>query len=189
MKRMCVYCGSSAGKHPEYSESARALGIALAQRGIELVYGGASVGIMGTLADTVLQAGGKVIGVIPEAIANKEVAHKGLSELKVVGSMHERKSQMAELADGFIALPGGFGTLEELFEILTWSQLGFHKKPCALLNIQGYYNSLQLFLEHAVEQQFIKAVHHDMLLVESEPSKLLARMENYQAITEGKWIN
>lgn len=189
MKKICVYCGSSAGKRPEYTEAARSLAEALTELDLGLVYGGASIGIMGTIADAVLSAGGDVIGVIPQALVDKEVSHNGLTELKIVDSMHERKAVMADLADGFIALPGGLGTLEELFEILTWSQLGMHKKPCGLLNIEGYYDKLQSFLEHAVEEQFVKTKHREMLLVEESPERLLALMEAYQAPLVNQWID
>ena len=188
MKRVCVYCGSSPGRNPKYIAGARVLGKELAARGIGLVYGGASVGIMGEIADAVLASGGEVIGVIPQSLADKEVSHNGLTELKIVGSMHERKAIMAEHSDGFIALPGGLGTLEELFEVLTWSQLGFHNKPCALLNIEQYYDSLSVFLDHAVEQQFVKQIHRDMLLVEENSSKLLDAMSAYIPPAVDKWI-
>jgi uncharacterized protein (TIGR00730 family) len=179
MKKVCVYCGSSSGRRPEYSYAARSLAKALTLRGIGLVYGGASVGIMGEIADAVLAGGGEVIGVIPQALVDKEVAHNGLTELKVVGSMHERKQVMMDLSDGFIALPGGLGTQEELFEVLTWSQLGFHKKPCGLLNVEGYYDKLCSFLDHAVDEQFVKTHHREMLLVDDSPEKLLTLMEAY----------
>ena len=179
MKKVCVYCGSSLGKRPEYAYAARRLAKALTLQGIGLVYGGASVGIMGEIADAVLAGGGEVIGVIPQVLVDKEVAHGGLTELKVVGSMHERKAIMMEISDGFIALPGGLGTQEELFEVLTWSQLGFHKKPCGLLNVGGYYDKLCSFLDHAVEEQFVKTHHREMLLVEDSPEKLLTLMEGY----------
>ncbi|MCP4267085.1 MAG: TIGR00730 family Rossman fold protein [Candidatus Brocadiaceae bacterium] len=188
MKRICVYCGSSTGKNPEYIDSARALAKELVIRHIGLVYGGANVGIMGEIANTVLAGGGEVVGVIPKSLVEKEVSHNGLTELRIVDSMHERKAIMAEISDGFIALPGGLGTIEELFEVLAWSQLGFHKKPCALLNVKQYYASLCLFLDHAVEEQFIKSIHREMLLVENEPSKLLDSMESYNPPTVDKWI-
>ncbi|MCP4337722.1 MAG: TIGR00730 family Rossman fold protein [Desulfobulbaceae bacterium] len=188
MKNICVYCGSSPGKRPEYIESARVLAHELVKNGIGLVYGGASVGIMGEIADTVLAGGGEVIGVIPQALVDKEVSHNGLTKLHVVESMHERKTIMADISDGFVALPGGLGTIEELFEILTWSQLGFHKKPCALLNIEGYYDHLSLFLRHAVEEQFIKKIHNEMLLVDDNPEKLLKSMAIYQPPMVDKWI-
>tara|TARA_R110000782_G_scaffold247564_3_gene334366 strand:- start:930 stop:1469 length:540 start_codon:yes stop_codon:yes gene_type:complete len=179
MKNICVYCGSSSGRRPEYSYAARSLAKALTSRGIGLVYGGASVGIMGEIADAVLASGGEVIGVIPQALADKEVAHEGLTGLKVVGSMHERKQVMMDLSDGFIALPGGLGTQEELFEVLTWAQLGLHTKPCGLLNVEGYYDKLCAFLNHAVGEQFVKTHHREMLLVENSPEKLLTLMETY----------
>jgi len=167
---------------------AKVLGQELVKNDIGLVYGGASVGIMGEIADTVLAEGGEVVGVIPQALVEKEISHKKLTELRVVESMHERKTMMAEISDGFIALPGGLGTLEELFEVLTWSQLGFHKKPCALLNVEGYYDSLLAFLAHAVDEQFIKPVHHEKLLVESSPIELLLAMSRYQPPSADKWI-
>jgi len=179
MKKVCVYCGSSSGRRPGYSYAARGLAKALTSRGIGLVYGGAGIGIMGEIADAVLAGGGQVIGVIPQMLADKEVAHDGLTELKIVGSMHERKQVMMDLSDGFIALPGGLGTQEELFEVLTWSQLGLHKKPCGLLNVEGYYDKLCSFLDHAVEEQFVKSHHREMLLVEQSPEKLLTLMEAY----------
>jgi len=179
MKKVCVYCGSSSGRRPEYGYAARSLAKALILRGIGLVYGGASVGIMGEIADAVLAGGGEVIGVIPQALYDKEVAHGGLSELKVVASMHERKQVMMDISDGFIALPGGLGTQEELFEVLTWSQLGFHNKPCGLLNIEGYYDKLCSFLDHAVDEQFVKTHHREMLLVDDSPDNLLTMMEAY----------
>ncbi len=188
MNKICVYCGSSLGKSPVYAQAARALAEEMAKRGIGLVYGGASVGIMGTIADTVLAAGGEVVGIIPQALVEKEVSHHGLTELKVVASMHERKATMAELSDAFIALPGGLGTLEELFEVLTWAQLGFHQKPCGLLNVGNYYDKLSAFLDHAVEQAFVKGIHRDMLLVESAPKTLLEQMACYQPPVVGKWI-
>ena len=188
MKKICVYCGSSPGKSPEYIGSARALARELVTRNIGLVYGGASVGIMGEIANCVLAGGGEVVGVIPQSLVDKEVSHDGLTELIVVGSMHERKATMAKISDGFIALPGGLGTIEELFEVLTWSQLGFHQKPCALLNVKKYYSSLCSFLDNAVEEQFVKSVHREMLLVENEPFKLLDSMESYTPPAVDKWI-
>ena len=189
MKRICVYCGSSYGKLPVYTEAAKTLGKALTDQGIGLVYGGASVGIMGVIADSVLEAGGEVIGVIPQSIADKEIAHTGLTELKVVPNMHERKAMMAEYADGFIALPGGLGTMEELFEVWTWSQLGFHQKPCGLMSVAGYYDHLTAFIDHAVDQEYVKAVHKDALLVATEPADLIEKMANYQAAPGSKWID
>ncbi|MCP4722847.1 MAG: TIGR00730 family Rossman fold protein, partial [Desulfobacteraceae bacterium] len=156
MKKICVYCGSSPGRHPEYVAAARFLAEELLSRKIGLVYGGAHVGIMGEIADTVLKGGGEVIGIMPRALVDKEVSHPGLTELKIVDSMHQRKAMMADLSHGFIALPGGLGTIEELFEALTWAQLGFHKKPCGLLNARGYYDHLSAFLDHTVEEKFVK---------------------------------
>lgn len=185
MKKVCVYCGSNSGKQAEYAENACGLARELVKRDITLVYGGASVGIMGKLADTVLELGGNVIGVIPQALVEREVSHHGLTELHVVNSMHERKSMMAEIADGFIALPGGLGTLEEIFEVMTWSNLGFHQKPMALLNTQHYYDHLSSFLDHAVDQQFINANQRDLLYIEESPITLLNRMADYQPLNEG----
>ncbi len=189
MKRLCVYCGSSPGSQPDYSAAAKNLGCALVKRNIGLVYGGASVGVMGVIANTVLGEGGDVIGIIPQHLVDKEVAHTGLSDLRVVKSMHERKTLMAELSDGFIALPGGLGTLEEIFEILTWAQLGIHQKPCGLLNVCDYYRSLIDFLDHAVAERFIKGVHRTMLLVEEQPERLLEHFERYKAPAVGKWVD
>lgn len=188
MKRICVYCGSSAGSNPAYLAAARELGATLLRHNIGLVYGGACVGLMGAVADTVLGGGGEVIGVMPQALVDKEVAHTGLSELHVVDSMHERKALMADLADGFIALPGGLGTLEELFEVLTWAQLGFHHKPCALLNVVGYYDGLRDFLQRASAEQFVRPEHRDLLLVEQEPEALLSAMLAYQPLQLDKWL-
>ena len=177
--RLCVFCGSNAGQDPVYLEAARALGEALAASGIGLVYGGASVGLMGAVADAVLAKGGTVTGVMPQALVDKEIAHKGLSDLRVVGSMHERKAMMAELADGFIALPGGLGTFEELFEVWTWAQLGYHRKPCALLNAGGFYDKLTDFLDDVVERGFVKPIHRAMLIVESDPAALIQAIRAY----------
>ncbi len=188
MKRICVYCGSSPGKSSEYIDAAHMLGKELVRRGIALVYGGASVGIMGEIADTVLSAGGEVIGIMPQALVDKEISHSGLTDLRVVGSMHERKAMMADISDGFIALPGGLGTIEELFEVLTWSQLGYHRKPCALLNVKGYYDTISQFLNHAVEEQFVKQIHRDMILIEENPNKLLDAMAVYISPAVDKWI-
>ena len=188
LKRICVYCGSNPGRRREYTEAAESLARELASRGIGLVYGGASVGIMGRLADAVLAHGGEVTGVIPQMLVDKEVAHPGLSELKIVRSMHERKATMADLSDGFIALPGGLGTLEELFEILTWALLGLHRKPCALLNVAGYYAHLSAFLDHATGEQFIKPAHRALLLIDDRQDRLLEKMAGYQPAGVEKWI-
>ena len=188
MQRICVFCGSSPGFDPRFMTAASAFGASLARRGIGLVYGGASVGLMGAVADAVLQAGGDVIGVIPQALVAKEVAHHGLDDLRVVGSMHERKALMAELADGFVALPGGIGTFEELFEVWTWAQLGDIAKPCALYNVAGFYDGLTAFLDNVVTQGFMKALHRDMLIVADEAEALLDRLAAYTAPTQTKWI-
>jgi len=188
MKKICVYCGSSPGKSPEYIEAARILGRELVNRDITLVYGGASVGIMGEIADTVLSAGGEVIGIMPQALADKEISHNGLTDLRVVGSMHERKAMMEDISDGFMALPGGMGTIEELFEVLTWSQLGYHRKPCALLNIKGYYDTITQFLNHAVEEQFVKSIHREMVLIGDNSNRLLDLMAAYKSPRVDKWI-
>lgn len=188
MKRICVYCGSSPGKLTEYRGAARMLGHELAARGLGLVYGGASIGVMGAVADAVLEKGGEAIGVIPFALATREVAHSGLNELFVVDSMHERKAKMAELSDGFVALPGGWGTIEEIFEMLTWAQLGFHQKPCGLLNISGYYDHLYTFLEHAIDQRFVQEEYRPMIMMEQTAGDLLDRYLQYQAPSVKKWI-
>jgi hypothetical protein len=188
MRRICVYCGSSPGRLPVYRQSAQSLGRELAKRGLGLVYGGASVGVMGAVADAVLECGGEAIGVIPHSLATLEVAHSGLDELMVVGSMHERKAKMAELSDGFIALPGGWGTIEEIFEMLTWAQLGFHEKPCGLLNIASYYDPLFAFLDQAVRQQFVKEEHRPMIMMEEDAITLLDRFSSYQAPRVKKWL-
>ena len=188
MKRICVFAGSSSGNKGEYAAAARCLGQVLAERHIALVYGGARVGLMGALADAALSAGGNVIGVMPEALVAKEVAHRGLSELKVVKSMHERKATMADLADGFVALPGGWGTLDEFFEVLTWAQLGFHRKPCGLLNVHGYFDRLLSFVEHAVDERFVRREHGAMISVASSPAALLDLLADYKAPVVEKWI-
>ncbi len=180
MKYICVYCGSNPGKRPEYLEAAKALGTALAGQGIGLVYGGAKIGIMGCIADTVLEQGGEAIGVMPQSLVDREVAHPNLTRLEVVSSMHERKARMAKLSDGFIALPGGIGTLEEIFEVLTWAQLGFHRKPCGLLNIQGYYDHLTTFLDHVTKEGFVRDVHRAMLQTQSDPQAMLQAFKAYQ---------
>jgi uncharacterized protein (TIGR00730 family) len=189
MKAITVFCGSSAGVRPEYAAAATALGRALAERGLALVYGGASIGLMGRVADAVLAHGGTVIGVIPEALADKEIEHRGLTELHVVDSMHARKRMMADRADAFVALPGGVGTLEELFEVWTWAQLGHHAKPCALLDVAGYYDSLTAFLDHTVIEGFVRPQHREMLIVETDPQRLLDRLATYRAPVVAKWID
>ena len=189
IKNICVYCGSSFGRVDDYGQAANALAQALVRKNIGLVYGGASIGIMGKVADEVLALGGEVLGVIPKALAHKEVAHHHLTQLRVTESMHERKMLMAELSDGFIALPGGIGTFEELFEIWTWAQLGFHHKPIGLLNISGYYDHLIQFLDHVLAEQFVKQETLDLLMVESDPDVLLDRFINYQAPPVIEWLS
>jgi uncharacterized protein (TIGR00730 family) len=188
MKRICVYCGSNPGANPAFRTAARALGKQLAERGLGLVYGGASVGVMGAVADGVLENGGHAIGVLPHFFASKEIAHDGLNELIIVNSMHERKARMEQLSDGFIALPGGWGTIEEIFEVLTWSQLGHHQKPCGLLNVESYYDELSRFLENAIQNRFVKEEFRPMMMIEDEPSRLLDRFESYTAPVVKKWI-
>jgi hypothetical protein len=187
--RLCIFCGSSPGARPEYAEATAELARLLAERGIGIVYGGASVGLMGLLADTAMEAGGEVVGVIPNALERKEIARHGLTELHIVDSMHERKALMAELSDAFIALPGGSGTLEELFEVFTWSQLGLHRKACALLNVAGYYDGLAAFLDHAVDERFLRAEHRAMLLCENTPAAVLDALERFEAPLVDKWID
>ena len=177
MRKICVFTGSRHGLRPEYADAAKSLGRKLVGRGYGLVYGGGNVGLMTAIADMVLEMNGHVTGVIPNSLVSKEVAHLGLSELRIVDSMHERKAVMAELSDGFVAMPGGIGTMEEFFEVLSWAQLGLHEKPCALLNVAGYYDPLIQFLDHAVEQDFIKPKHRALLVVENDASRLLDRFD------------
>ena len=188
MKRICVFCGSSPGGRALYADAARAMGLALAERGMGLVYGGGRVGLMGIVADTLLQAGGEVIGVIPEALMGREIGHLALTELHVVGSMHERKALMADRSDGFVALPGGFGTFEEFCEVITWSQLGIHPKPCGLLNVAGYYAPLLAMFDHAVAEQFVRPEHRELVLEDTEPGRLIERMRTFTPPCTGKWI-
>ena len=180
IRRICVFCGSRPGGRPEYAEQARLLGALLAGRGIGLVYGGGSVGLMGVVADAVLDAGGEVVGVIPEALASKELAHRELADLRVVGSMHDRKALMAELSDAVIALPGGFGTFEELLEIITWSQLGLHRKPVGILNVAGFYDGLLALVEHAIEEGFIPSEHRHLIVDAAEPEAVLNLVLGYE---------
>lgn len=189
MRRVCVYCGSSPGAQPEYAQAARELGRVLAVRGLGVVYGGSNVGLMGQLADGALEAGGEVIGVIPRMFVNKGIDHWGITEIRVVDSMHERKAIMAELGDAFVALPGGMGTLEEFFEVLTWAQLGMHHKPCGLLNVRGYYSKLNDFLDYAVAQRFVKAEHRSMVLIAETPDALLRKFQEYRAPVIEKWMD
>lgn len=189
MKRITVFCASSFGTEKIYEEQAALVGKTLAEQNIDVVYGGANVGLMGAVADSALDAGGKVIGVLPNFLRSKEIAHLGLTELILVESMHERKTKMNELCDGVIALPGGFGTLEELFEMLTWAQLGLHKKPIAILNVNGFYDALITLLETMTQQGLLKEVNQKMLLVSNDIDDLLDQMKNYTAPTVGKWID
>jgi uncharacterized protein (TIGR00730 family) len=181
IKRICVYCGSNFGTEIEYARMARAVGQLLAERGITLVYGGGKVGLMGEIAQTVIAHGGEVIGVIPGYMVDKELAFKDATDLRIVENMHERKAEMASLADAFIALPGGLGTLEEISEILTWAQLGLHQKPCGLLNVNGFFDPLILFLDRMVAAHFLHAQHRAILRVDTDPAALLASFETYQA--------
>jgi len=188
MKSICVFCGSSLGALEVYAEAAAATGRAIAEKGYLLVYGGAKVGLMGTVADAALAAGGEVVGVLPRALQEKEIGHEGLNELHLVGSMHERKALMAELSDAFIALPGGVGTLEEIFEVWTWGQLGYHKKPCGFLNIEGYYDHLIAFLDLQTREGFTKKVMRDMVQIAETPEDMLERFGSYEPPTAPKWI-
>jgi uncharacterized protein (TIGR00730 family) len=189
VERLCVFTGSSPGRHPDYAAAAEALGRALAAQGIGVVYGGASVGLMGVVADSALAAGGEVVGVIPQALVDREIAHPGLSELRVVGSMHERKALMADLCDGFVALPGGMGTMEELFETYTWTQLGLQSKPLGLLDVRGYFSHLTAFLDHAVAERFLTEEHRDMLVVQDDAEALIAAFRRWRPPPRGKWID
>jgi uncharacterized protein (TIGR00730 family) len=189
MGRICVFSGSSNGRRPAYRTAATLLGQTLVSRGYELVYGGARVGLMGAVADAVLADGGHVIGVIPQALVEREVAHTGLPDLRVVSSMHERKALMSELSDAFIALPGGWGTIEELFEVLTWGQLGLHRKPCGLLNVEGYYDPLMAFLRHGFDEQFVRTAFERMLLVSDSPAALLDAFASFEPPAQAKWMD
>lgn len=186
LRSLCVFCGSSVGARPEYAAAAAELGTLLARRGIRVVFGAGHVGLMGVVADAALAAGGQAIGVIPQLLVDRELAHRGLTELRIVGSMHERKALMAELADGFIALPGGLGTFEELCEVLTWAQLGIHNKPCGCLNTLGYYDPLLALLDHAAAEQFMRAEHRQLLCAAAEPAELLDLLELQQPLTVEK---
>lgn len=185
---VCIYCGSSLGNSSIYAEQASILAKTLAQNGITIIYGGAKVGVMGVIADTALAEGGKVIGVIPKSLVEKEIAHQGLSEIHIVESMHERKALMADLSDGFIALPGGAGTLEELSEVWTWAQLGFHSKPCGILNVSSYYGHLLAFISHASSEGFLRPQHKEMLIVANSADELLLRFNSYKPPKVKKWL-
>jgi len=189
MKRICVYCGSSRGNSPDYANAAKSLAETFVQEDLSLVFGGSSKGVMGVVADHMMALGGEVIGVIPQSLKDKEVAHDGLTRLHIVDSMHDRKSMMAVLSDGFIAMPGGTGTLEEIIETLTWAQLQFHEKPCGLLNINGYFNQLLAFLDHAVGEGFLRQGHRDILSVDSDPGVLLEKFRRYDAPVIEKWTD
>ena len=188
LRRVCVFCGSSSGHNPGFRRLAERLGRVLAGQGLGLVFGGGRVGLMGAVADAALAAGGEVIGVIPQALMDREIGHRGLTDLRIVGSMHERKALMAELADGFIALPGGIGTLEELFEIWTWAQLGLHAKPCGLLDGDGFFQPLVGFLDRLVLTGFVRPQHRSMLHCAESPEALLAAFAGYQAPLVAKWV-
>lgn len=189
IRRVAVFCGSNIGARPEYVAAAKSLGCALASRGIGLVYGGSNVGLMAVIADEMLDELGDVIGVIPKALVDREVANTTLSDLRIVSSMHERKAMMAELADAFVALPGGIGTLEEFFEMWTWAQLGMHRKPCALFNAAGYYDALLQFLDRSVEEKFVRQAHREMVIVEGSADALLDRIAAYEPPHVVKWVN
>jgi len=189
LSSLCVFCGSNAGAHPDYLEAAEAVGRGLAQRGVRVVYGGGKVGMMGAVADAARAAGGEVVGVIPQGIFDLEIGHTGIDDLRVVGSMHERKALMAELSDAFIALPGGIGTLEELFEVYTWAQLGIHSKPLGLIDVAGYYEPLVAFLDHAVQERFLRPETRTLLAVSESLDDLLAQLETWEPVTVHKWID
>ena len=186
---ICVFCGSSRGANPAYRDAAMELGTRLAEQGRRLVYGGGNVGLMGVVADAVLQAGGTVVGVIPQHLLDLEVGHRGLAELRVVHSMHERKQQMSVLADAFVLLPGGLGSLEEFFEIWTWGQLGLHRKPYGILNVAGYFDGLLTFVDHAVEEGFLRAEHRNLVVVADEPDDLLGKLDRTHAPALPKWVD
>ena len=188
LKRVCVFCGSNTGSGPAYVEAAESLGKLLAERKMGLVYGGGKVGLMGKIADAVLGAGGEVVGVIPQSLMRKEIAHAGLTDLRVVDSMHQRKALMAELSDAFIALPGGFGTFEEFCEIVTWAQLGLHGKPCGILNVEGYYDQLLGLFDHAVAEKFLHPANRALVIAGKSPDAMLDRLTNHQAPHVEKWI-
>jgi hypothetical protein len=188
MKRLCVFCGSSVGVNPAYAEAATTMGTLLASRGIGLVYGGGNVGLMGVIANAALAAGGEVIGVIPRALADREIEHTGLTELRVVDSMHTRKAMMADLSDAFVAMPGGVGTFEEFFEAITWTQLGLHRKACGLLNVAGFYTPLAQFIDQAVAEGFIRPVHRTAIVVDDDPVRLLDTLSTIDLPNVPKWI-
>jgi uncharacterized protein (TIGR00730 family) len=188
VKNVCVFCGSSMGRRPAYARAAQALGTSLAGSGLGLVYGGGSIGLMGVVADAALEGGSRVIGVIPKALARREIAHHGLTRLEVVPSMHARKARMAALSDAFVAMPGGIGTLEELFEVLTWGYLGIHAKPVGLLDVGGYWRPLIRLLDHAVEEGFLRPAHRKLVVVDRSPARLLARLARHRVPAATRWI-
>ncbi len=189
LNAICLYCGSSPGTNPAYRDAATQFGTTLAERGIKLVYGGGSVGLMGIAADACLARGGEVIGVIPKLLMDKEVGHKGITKMHLVADMHERKALMTELSDGFIALPGGFGTLDELFEALTWLQLGYHGKPVGILNVSGFFDGLITFLDHARDERFLRELHRDALCVDASLDALIEKMQHVEAPDTAKWLD
>lgn len=189
LRSLCVFCGASPGANPIYREAAINLGRSLAEQGIRLIYGGGAVGLMGIVADAALQAGGEVIGIIPQSLKSAEIGHTGLTRLEVVDGMHARKARMAELSDGFIALPGGLGTLEELFEVWTWGQLGYHSKPLGLLEVNGFYAKLNDFLDHLVAERFVRAPHRAMLQINESPNELIAAMAEWKPAAAPKWVD
>ncbi|MBC3414049.1 TIGR00730 family Rossman fold protein [Pseudomonas sp. SWRI107] len=189
VRSVCVFCGASTGANPAYRDAAIALGQAIAQRGLKLVYGGGAVGLMGIVANAAMAAGGEVVGIIPQSLLDAEVGHKGLTRLEVVDGMHARKARMAELSDAFIALPGGLGTLEELFEVWTWGQLGYHAKPLGLLDVNGFYEKLGGFLDHVVEEGFVRPQHRAMLQLAQQPDELLDAMDSFVAPVVPKWVD
>ena len=189
MQSVCVFCGSSPGIDPAYAQAARSLGRTLAEANVRLVFGGGHVGLMGVISNAALEAGGEAIGIIPKSLVERELAHPGLTDLRIVGSMHERKAMMSDLSEGFITLPGGTGTLEEFFEVLTWAQLGEHEKPCGLLNVAGYYDPLLAVFDQMVDEGFLSASNRALVLVESEPDKLLRRLDLYRPPEIPKWID
>jgi uncharacterized protein (TIGR00730 family) len=189
VRRLCVYAGSNVGTRPEYAQAAADLARCMAERGIGLVYGGGQVGLMGVLADTILAAGGEAIGIIPQALWDREIGHRGLTELRVVGSMHERKALMAELADGFVAVPGGIGTLEELIEVFTWSQLGIHRKPFGVLDAAGFWSALDGLLDHMVAEGFLRAENRSGLVSTADPAELLDRFAGWEPPALPKWLD
>jgi uncharacterized protein (TIGR00730 family) len=188
MRRLCVFCGSSVGNNQGYTDAAQAMGTLLARRGIGLVYGGGAVGLMGVVAEAALQAGGEVIGVIPRALFEREIGHTGVTDLRIVDSMHTRKAMMADLADAFVAMPGGVGTFEEFFEAITWTQLGLHRKACGLLNVAGFYSPLAAFIDQAVSEGFIKPIHRAAIVVDDDPERLLDTLSTVKIPDVPKWI-